>query len=78
LIFKIRNINKKPRILVGCSWIIKPEKPEQFAGMAKCVFDHPLKVSKSGLKVRGKCKKEYGWEVVEKYLVGVFAKSKYM
>jgi len=48
LIFKIRNINKKPRILLGCGWIVEPVQiPEQLTGTIQYVFDYPVKVSKS-------------------------------
>jgi len=63
-----------PEVLDGCDWIVEPEKPGQFAGTIKCVFNYPDRVSKNGLKAREKCKREYGWDAVKKGLVKVFEK----
>ena len=50
-------------------WIIAPENPKQLAKTIKYVLDHPAEAKEKGKKARGKWKREYGWDAVEKCLV---------
>lgn len=65
------NVSDIPEILDGCSWIAEPENPRQLAKTIKHVFDHPAEAKKMGSKAREKCKREYGWEMMEKRLVAI-------
>ena|GEM_PF-4299074 len=50
MIFKIRNINRKPWILPGCDWIVEPENPKQLAETIQYVFDHLAETKEKGKK----------------------------
>ncbi|MEA1884581.1 MAG: glycosyltransferase [Thermotogota bacterium] len=74
MIFNIRDINKKPRISLGCGWITEPENPRQLAETIQYVFDHPAEAKEKGKKAREKCKREYSWDVMKNSLMEIFGK----
>jgi glycosyltransferase involved in cell wall biosynthesis len=70
------NVSDIPEILDGCGWITEPENPNKLAETIQYAFDHPVEAKEKGKKAREKCKREYGWEMMEKKLVAIFEKYK--